>query len=138
MSWAPQRHVLEHGSVGAFVSHCGWNSLLESIWNGVPVVGCPRMAEQNTNMWLAQEWGIGVAGVDTMMGGKGSVQSATLIQALRRVMGTPGIDNNEELSRDDLRKKVAEVTLAAHAAMSPSGTSTKAFQEFVSELLTKC
>ena len=52
VSWAPQRQVLEHRSIGAFVTHCGWNSSLESQWNGVPMVGCPRMAEQNTNLWL--------------------------------------------------------------------------------------
>ena len=135
VSWAPQKEVLGHASVGVFVSHCGWNSTLESIWKGVPIVGCPHMGEQNTNMRLMQEWGFGVSGVDTIMGGIESMRSATLIPALRRVMGTPGIDNNEELSRDDLRKKVDEVTLAAHVAMSPSGTSTQAFQEFVSELV---
>jgi hypothetical protein len=50
--WAPQRQVLAHESVAAFVSHCGWNSVLESMWSAVPIVACPRLAEQNTNMWL--------------------------------------------------------------------------------------
>ena len=134
VSWAPQKEVLGHASVGAFVSHCGWNSLLESIWNGVPVVGCPRMAEQNTNMWLAQEWGIGVAGVDTMMGGIGSLRSTTLVNALQRVMGTVGVDD-ESLTQVKLRKKVVEMAAIARAAISPTGTSTLAFQEFVDELL---
>ena len=138
VSWAPQRHVLGHGSVGAFVSHCGWNSMLESIWNGVPVVVCPRLAEQNTNMWLAQEWGIGVAGVDTMMGGVGSLRSATLTQALEHIMGTPGIDTHEGLYGVQLRKNAVEVTATARAAVSPSGASIQAFQEFVKDLLIKC
>ena len=138
VSWAPQRHVLEHKSVGVFVSHCGWNSTLESAWSGVPMVGCPRVSEQNTNMWLAQEWGIGVPGVDTMMGGVGSLRSATLTQALEHIMGTPGIDTHEGLYGVQLRKNAVEVTATARAAVSPSGASIQAFQEFVKDLLIKC
>ncbi|CBI23868.3 unnamed protein product, partial [Vitis vinifera] len=41
--------VLAHSAVGGFVSHCGWNSLLESIWYGVPVATWPIYAEQQIN-----------------------------------------------------------------------------------------
>ena len=136
VSWAPQRQVLEHPSIGAFVSHCGWNSLLESLWNGVPMVGCPRVAEQNTNLWLIEQWGIGVPGVDTIMGGIGTIQRATLTHALRRVMGERGF-GIEDLTPLNLTKKVAQMATAAHAALTPLGSSTQAFQEFVNEL-TKC
>ena len=136
VSWAPQRQVLEHPSIGAFVSHCGWNSLLESLWNGVPMVGCPRVAEQNTNLWLIEQWGIGVPGVDTIMGGIGTIQLATLTHALRRVMGERGF-GIEDLTPLNLTKKVAQMATAAHAALTPLGSSTQAFQEFVNEL-TKC
>ncbi|RVX02550.1 UDP-glycosyltransferase 71A15 [Vitis vinifera] len=49
IGWAPQVAVLAHSAVGGFVSHCGWNSLLESIWNGVPVATWPMYAEQQIN-----------------------------------------------------------------------------------------
>ncbi|KAI3459301.1 hypothetical protein Pfo_015964 [Paulownia fortunei] len=39
--WAPQANVLAHPSTGAFISHCGWSSLTESIYFGVPVIGMP-------------------------------------------------------------------------------------------------
>ncbi|KAL8486276.1 hypothetical protein ACS0TY_023110 [Phlomoides rotata] len=39
--WAPQTNILGHPSTGAFVSHCGWSSLSESIYYGVPVIGMP-------------------------------------------------------------------------------------------------
>ncbi|KAL8490636.1 hypothetical protein ACS0TY_022582 [Phlomoides rotata] len=39
--WAPQANILRHPSTGAFVSHCGWSSVNESVYNGVPVIGIP-------------------------------------------------------------------------------------------------
>ncbi|CAL5339684.1 unnamed protein product [Camellia sinensis] len=44
--WAPQTTVLGHAAVGGFVSHCGWNSILESLWVGVPIVTWAMYAEQ--------------------------------------------------------------------------------------------
>ncbi|KAI7746466.1 hypothetical protein M8C21_010460 [Ambrosia artemisiifolia] len=47
--WAPQVKVLSHDSVGGFVTHCGWNSVLESVRAGVPMVAWPQYAEQRMN-----------------------------------------------------------------------------------------
>lgn len=61
VSWAPQVAVLKHAAVGGFLTHCGWNSTLESVWMGVPMLGCPRGAEQRTNArFIAEEWGVGM------------------------------------------------------------------------------
>ncbi|XP_030520874.2 anthocyanidin 5,3-O-glucosyltransferase-like [Rhodamnia argentea] len=48
-SWAPQIQVLSHGSVGGFVTHCGWNSTIEAVRAGVPMVAWPLYAEQKVN-----------------------------------------------------------------------------------------
>ncbi|KAJ1421238.1 UDP-glycosyltransferase family, conserved site [Sesbania bispinosa] len=47
--WAPQVQILSHNSVGGFLSHCGWNSVLESIQEGVPIIAWPLFAEQRMN-----------------------------------------------------------------------------------------
>ncbi|KAI9196446.1 hypothetical protein LWI28_024007 [Acer negundo] len=47
--WAPQAEVLAHKAIGGFVSHCGWNSIMESLWHGVPIVTWPLYAEQHFN-----------------------------------------------------------------------------------------
>jgi len=47
--WAPQEQILSHRSIGGFVTHCGWNSTLEGIVNGVPMITWPLYAEQNMN-----------------------------------------------------------------------------------------
>ncbi|XP_057440841.1 anthocyanidin 3-O-glucosyltransferase 2-like [Lotus japonicus] len=52
IGWAPQARVLAHPATGGFVSHCGWNSTLESIYFGVPIATWPLYAEQQTNAFL--------------------------------------------------------------------------------------
>ncbi|XP_073144836.1 7-deoxyloganetin glucosyltransferase-like [Henckelia pumila] len=60
-NWCPQQKVLNHSSVGGFLTHSGWNSTLESICSGVPMICWPFFAEQQTNCWLCRtRWGIGM------------------------------------------------------------------------------
>ncbi|XP_044968849.1 anthocyanidin 5,3-O-glucosyltransferase-like [Hordeum vulgare subsp. vulgare] len=62
MSWAPQREVLAHGAVGGFVTHCGWNSVLEAVMAGVPMLAWPLYAEQRMNkVFLVEEMQLAVA-----------------------------------------------------------------------------
>ncbi|KAK9994613.1 hypothetical protein SO802_024316 [Lithocarpus litseifolius] len=60
--WAPQVEVLSHDSVGGFVTHCGWNSVLEAISVGVPMVAWPLYAEQRLNrVFLVEEMKVALA-----------------------------------------------------------------------------
>ncbi|CAL4994081.1 unnamed protein product [Urochloa decumbens] len=59
-SWAPQIDVLTHQATGGFLTHCGWNSTLESLVHGVPMVAWPLYAEQHQNAVMLSE-GIGAA-----------------------------------------------------------------------------
>ncbi|KAK4278590.1 hypothetical protein QN277_016419 [Acacia crassicarpa] len=59
--WAPQVEVLAHKSIVGFVSHCGWNSILESLWFGVPILTLPIYAEQQLNAFrMVREFGLAV------------------------------------------------------------------------------
>ncbi|KAK4431105.1 Beta-D-glucosyl crocetin beta-1,6-glucosyltransferase [Sesamum alatum] len=58
--WAPQTKILGQSSVGGFVSHCGWNSLMESIQFGVPIIAMPMQLDQPVNAKLVVELGVGV------------------------------------------------------------------------------
>jgi UDP-glucosyltransferase 85A len=66
LPWAPQKFILQHPSTGVFVSHCGWNSTLEALFGGVPVVAWPMFSDQKMNAkWLVQK------GVGLMLKGTG-------------------------------------------------------------------
>ncbi|KAF5798685.1 putative anthocyanidin 3-O-glucosyltransferase [Helianthus annuus] len=54
-SWAPQVEILNHTSVAGFLTHCGWNSTLESVTNGVPMIAWPLYAEQKMNAAMLTE-----------------------------------------------------------------------------------
>ena len=60
-SWCPQQKVLEHPSVAVFLTHCGWNSTLETVGAGVPVICWPFFADQQTNCrYACVNWGTGM------------------------------------------------------------------------------
>ncbi|CAL5039197.1 unnamed protein product [Urochloa decumbens] len=85
VEWCDQARVLSHAAVGCFVTHCGWNSVAESVASGVPMVGVPKVSEQSMNAWLFErEWRTGArARVD----GGGVLRAAELRRCVEEVMG---------------------------------------------------
>ncbi|KQJ83453.1 hypothetical protein BRADI_5g15060v3 [Brachypodium distachyon] len=95
--WAPQMRILAHPSTGAFMSHCGWNSILESLCRGVPLVGWPLGAEQFFNAMLVVEWGVCV---ELARGNLESseVASGAVAEAVGTVLG--GTEKGGEMRRN--------------------------------------
>ena len=63
ISWCQQLKVLSHEAIGCFVTHCGWNSTLETLSLGVPMVLMPLWSDQRSNAKIIKDvWKIGVRG----------------------------------------------------------------------------
>lgn len=58
--WAPQVEILAHAATGAFLSHCGWNSTLESLTHGVLIIAWPLSVDQFYNSKMLEELGLGM------------------------------------------------------------------------------
>ncbi|MCO5547675.1 hypothetical protein L7F22_001126 [Adiantum nelumboides] len=105
VTWAPQMEVLKHNAVGAFISHCGWNSTLESVWEGVPMVACPRAADQRCNArHIVKVWKFGV---EMKREDNGTFTAEAVKKAIEEVMG-----NQEVKERAFHFKQVARDTFA--------------------------
>nr|BEP30494.1 tetrahydroxychalcone 2'-glucosyltransferase-like protein [Dahlia pinnata] len=134
IGWAPQVAVLGHNAVGGFVSHCGWNSLLESLWFGVPSATWPMYAEQQMNaIEMVVELGLAVEiKLDyrkDVFNPKGNnkvdvVTAEEIESGIRRVM-----------EDSEVRTKVKEVSAKSRSAVAEGGSSytsvTRLIQEFV-------
>ncbi|KAL4336831.1 hypothetical protein AHAS_Ahas12G0049500 [Arachis hypogaea] len=121
-SWAPQVEILGHGSTGGFLSHCGWNSTLESIVHGVPMIAWPLFAEQRMNAVLLKEV-LKVALMPEKVVDNdedGIVKREEIARVIKRMME----ENEEGL---EIRKRIKHLSDAAAAALTQNGSSTKAF-----------
>ncbi|PIA53466.1 hypothetical protein AQUCO_00900214v1 [Aquilegia coerulea] len=83
--WAPQLDILSHKSTCAFLSHCGWNSVLESLSHGVPLLGWPLSGEQHYNSKLLEEE-VGVC-IEVGRGTICEVKHENIQKAIELVMG---------------------------------------------------
>ncbi|RLN07307.1 7-deoxyloganetin glucosyltransferase-like [Panicum miliaceum] len=120
-SWCPQEAVLRHGAVGAFLTHCGWNSMLESVCAGVPMLCWPFAADQQTNSRMAcTEWRVGVELSEDP--GREEVEAA-----IRQVMGGG--------RGEEMRSSAAEWKDKAALAARPGSSSWVNQERVVDEVL---
>lgn len=121
-SWCPQEQVLNHPAIGGFLTHSGWNSTLESICGGVPLICWPFFAEQQTNCrYSCREWGIGME-IDS------NVKREEVEVLVRDLMvGEKG--QEMKLEALELKKKAKE------AATGPAGSSYVNLEKLITHVL---
>ena len=120
-SWCPQQQVLDHPAVGAFLTHSGWNSALESLCGGVPVISWPFFAAQQTNCrYQCNEWGVGM-----------EINSNVRRDAVARLI-TEIMEGEKGKS---MRKRAQEWKESAVNAAMPGGSSHRNFDELVRDVL---
>ncbi|KAK7306714.1 hypothetical protein VNO77_44669 [Canavalia gladiata] len=120
-SWCPQNQVLAHPSIGVFLTHCGWNSTLEGLCEGVPMIGWPFFAEQQTNCrYICTSWGIGMDIKDDVK----REEVTTLVKEM--IMEEKG---------KEMREKCLEWKKKALEATSMGGSSYNDFYRLVKKVL---
>ncbi|KDP35131.1 hypothetical protein JCGZ_10665 [Jatropha curcas] len=126
VKWSPQLDVLAHKSVGCFITHCGWNSTLEALSLGVPMVAMPQWTDQPTNAkFIADVWKVGVrVKVDDE---KGIVVKEEIERCIGEVM--------EGETGNRIRKNSEKWKKLACEAVDEGGSSDKNIEEFVSKLV---
>ena len=114
--------VLAHEAIAGFVSHCGWNSILESVWNSVPIVTWPLYAEQKLNAFeMVKELGLAVEmRLDSRYDGD-VVMAEEIDGAVRRVM-----------KADSTVRKMGE---KSRRALMEGGSSYNSFERLIHAMI---
>ncbi|KAI4296378.1 hypothetical protein L6164_036341 [Bauhinia variegata] len=122
-SWCPQEKVLNHPSIGGFLTHCGWNSMTESICGGVPMLCWPFFTDQQINCrYACKEWGIGME-IDN------NVKREEVEMLVNELMvGQKG---------KKMKHKVMEWKKMAEEATRPGGSSYMNLEKLIKEMLLK-
>ncbi|KAL6964267.1 7-deoxyloganetin glucosyltransferase [Sarracenia purpurea var. burkii] len=122
-SWCPQEEVLNHPAVAGFLTHSGWNSMMETVCGGVPVICWPFFAEQQTNCWCScTEWGIGLE-IDN------DVKREEVEKLVRELM--------EGEKGKEMKRKAVGWKKAAEEAAGPGGSSYINLEKLIGEVLLK-
>ncbi|CAH9070066.1 unnamed protein product [Cuscuta epithymum] len=131
--WAPQLEILWHKSTGAFLSHCGWNSSLESLSQGVPLIGWPMAGEQAFNSkMMAEELGVCI---ELTKGVKSNIARSDVKRVIDIVLCSKEMTEKAGRVKDLIRVAVKEENAAADGG--GKGSSLRAIDDFVSALLSR-
>ena len=120
--WATQLSVLSHPSVGGFFTHGGWNSTMESLTLGVPMLVFPHWADQYTDrMLVVNQWKIGLK-LETCRD-DGVIERGEIARAAKCVVGSK--------EGEEMRRRSKEMRETIRQATSPGGSSWLNLQRLV-------
>lgn len=136
IGWAPQVAILGHPAVGGFVSHCGWNSILEATWFGVPIAAWPMHAEQQVNAFeMITELEIAVEikmdyRHDLNYESKIAVSAEEIEKGIKSLMMMVVMDE----SKNEMRKKIRDLKEKSQKAMMDDGSSKTSLGHLIDDV----
>ncbi|KAK4343261.1 hypothetical protein RND71_036355 [Anisodus tanguticus] len=126
-NWAPQLEILGHSSTGGFLSHCGWNSCLESISMGVPLAAWPINHDQPFNAFFVTNLlKIGTP-VRSWARREELVTASTIEKAVKTLMGTT--------EGEEMRQRAAELSNKVKSSVSRGRPARKEMEYFISRII---
>ncbi|CAI9091296.1 OLC1v1026275C1 [Oldenlandia corymbosa var. corymbosa] len=102
--WAAQAKILAHPSIGGFVCHCGWNSVVESVEFGVPIIAMPMHLDQPLNARLMVELGLAV---EVMRNGEGKLEREVIAEVVKDVV-VEKFGENARKNMVDVRQRIKQ------------------------------
>ncbi|XP_065855981.1 UDP-glycosyltransferase 708G1-like [Euphorbia lathyris] len=119
-NWANQEEILGHESIGCFMSHCGWNSVTEAIWNGVRVLAWPQHGDQKMNADIVDKIGLGIWPKKWGWGGEMVVNGTEIAESIKEIMGN-----------EVLRVGALHIQEEAKRAVELGGSSDKELRDLI-------
>ncbi|KAA8518137.1 hypothetical protein F0562_015611 [Nyssa sinensis] len=127
--WCDQLKVLCHSSVAGFLTHCGWNSTMESIYAGVPMLTFPLFVDQYHNSKLiVEDWGIGLK-LKQRVGEEYVIGREEIAETVKRLMDLNGNEGRE------LRKRAKELQETCQRAIKLGGSTDNNLNAFVRDVV---
>ncbi|CAJ1941192.1 unnamed protein product [Sphenostylis stenocarpa] len=133
--WAPQLLILNHRAVGAFVTHCGWNSTVEAVSAGVPMITWPVHGEQFYNEKLISDVrgiGVEVGAAEWTSIGFGERQTVVCRESIEKCVRRM-IDGGDEAQ--EIRRRAQEFGEKAREAVGEGGSSHKNLTALIDDLI---
>ncbi|PKI71672.1 gallate 1-beta-glucosyltransferase-like [Punica granatum] len=126
VQWSPQEQVLAHPSVACFVTHCGWNSSMEALSSGMPVVAFPQWGDQVTDAkYLVDVFKVGVRMC------RGEAENKLI---MRDVVEKCLLEATVGPKAAEVKENALKWKAAAEAAVAEGGSSDRNIQAFVDEV----
>ncbi|XP_055800439.1 zeatin O-glucosyltransferase-like [Solanum dulcamara] len=123
-NWVPQLEILGHPSTGGFLSHCGWNSCMESISLGVPIIAWPNEWDQPYNAVLVTKvLKIGIS-LSNCTRNNELITSKSIEKSVKILLDTA--------EGEEMRKRAVELSNKIKSSVSPGGVTAKEVESFIS------
>ncbi|XP_030445202.1 UDP-glycosyltransferase 708G1-like [Syzygium oleosum] len=122
--WVDQQEILRHPAIGGFLSHCGWNSVMEAALRGVPMLAWPQHGDQRLNTQVVEDAGLGLWERNWDWGPNGIVKGEEIEQKIVELMTDEKLRERAKKAREEARKAVGR-----------GGSSDKVIREVVQSLI---
>ncbi|KAK9222820.1 hypothetical protein WN944_011259 [Citrus x changshan-huyou] len=126
VNWCPQLGVLAHEATGCFLTHCGWNSTMEALGLGVPMLAMPQWSDQSTNAKYIMD--VGKMGLKVPADEKGIVRREAIAHCINEIL--------EGERGKEIKQNADKWRNFAKEAVAKGGSSDKNIDDFVANLIS--